>query len=212
MERKSHYSESCKRKVVAKAEASGSVSQTARELGISSKTLHASAPVRSAALPEQLLLRKTEGGPQSHQRQSLDKRRIRNLLDSGATQLEISAMLPIKSWQAIRRKIVQLRRVGVEVPDAGHLEDADTIHAHLERNPSAAGTMPFLILTNSSPRLPQNKNHHCSGSLKPLNLAKVDYLDRVIFGSNPSPTFRIFPYEESRIQNGSHAVNILTAQ
>jgi len=41
MGRKSKYSESYKREAVAKAEASGNVSQTARELGISNKTLHA---------------------------------------------------------------------------------------------------------------------------------------------------------------------------
>ncbi|NDJ86905.1 MAG: transposase [Chloroflexi bacterium] len=34
------YSQSYKREAVAKAEASGNVSQTARELGISNKTLH----------------------------------------------------------------------------------------------------------------------------------------------------------------------------
>ena len=37
---KSNYSESYKREAVAKAEASGNVSQTARELGISNKSLH----------------------------------------------------------------------------------------------------------------------------------------------------------------------------
>jgi len=41
MGRKSNYSESYKREAVAKAEVSGNVSQTARELGISNKTLHA---------------------------------------------------------------------------------------------------------------------------------------------------------------------------
>jgi transposase-like protein len=41
MGRKSNYSESYKREVVAKAQASGNVSQTARELGISNKSLHA---------------------------------------------------------------------------------------------------------------------------------------------------------------------------
>ncbi len=41
MGRTSNYSESYKREAVAKAEASGNVSQTARELGISNKTLHA---------------------------------------------------------------------------------------------------------------------------------------------------------------------------
>jgi transposase-like protein len=41
MGRNSNYSESCKREAVAKAEASGNISQTARELGISNKSLHA---------------------------------------------------------------------------------------------------------------------------------------------------------------------------
>lgn len=41
MGRKSNYSESYRREAVAKAEASGNVSQTARELGISNKSLHA---------------------------------------------------------------------------------------------------------------------------------------------------------------------------
>lgn len=41
MGRKSNYTEDYKREAVAKAEASGNVSQTARELGISNKTLHA---------------------------------------------------------------------------------------------------------------------------------------------------------------------------
>ncbi len=40
MGRKSKYSESYKREAVAKAEASDNVSQTARELGISNKSLH----------------------------------------------------------------------------------------------------------------------------------------------------------------------------
>jgi len=40
MGRKSNFSESYKREAVARAEASGNVSQTSRELGISNKTLH----------------------------------------------------------------------------------------------------------------------------------------------------------------------------
>jgi transposase-like protein len=40
MARGSRYTDAYKREAVAKAEASGSVSQTARELGISDKTLH----------------------------------------------------------------------------------------------------------------------------------------------------------------------------
>jgi len=41
MGRKSKYSEAYKREAVSKAKASGNVSQTARELGISNKSLHA---------------------------------------------------------------------------------------------------------------------------------------------------------------------------
>ena len=40
MAKGSRYSDTYKREAVAKAEASGNVSQTARELGISGKTLH----------------------------------------------------------------------------------------------------------------------------------------------------------------------------
>lgn len=40
MGRKSNYNESYKREAVTKAQASGNVSQTARELGISNKSLH----------------------------------------------------------------------------------------------------------------------------------------------------------------------------
>ena len=40
MGRKSNYSESYKREAVARAQASSNVSQTARELGISNKSLH----------------------------------------------------------------------------------------------------------------------------------------------------------------------------
>ena len=40
MGRKSKYSEAYKREAVSKAKASGNVSQTARELGISNKSLH----------------------------------------------------------------------------------------------------------------------------------------------------------------------------
>ena len=40
MGRKSSYSESYKREAVAKAQASGNVRRTARELGISNKSLH----------------------------------------------------------------------------------------------------------------------------------------------------------------------------
>lgn len=77
---------------------------------------------------------------------------LEELLERRATQLEISAALPVRSWEAIRKKIVQLHGDSSMVTETGQLEDGERISDYLERNPSAAGTMPFLILTNSSPQ------------------------------------------------------------
>jgi hypothetical protein len=77
---------------------------------------------------------------------------LNELLDRGATQLEISAALPVRSWEAIRKKIVQLRGDSSMVTETGHLEDGERISDYLERNPSAAGAMEILISGNSSPR------------------------------------------------------------
>jgi hypothetical protein len=45
------------------------------------------------------------------------------LLAQRATQLEISAALPYRSWQAIRRRIILLRGPGFVIAESGRLED-----------------------------------------------------------------------------------------
>lgn len=63
---------------------------------------------------------------------------LERLLDSQATRLDIAAALPVRSWEAIRKKIIQLRGPGLEIPDSGHLADRETIYDYAERDPSAA--------------------------------------------------------------------------
>lgn len=69
--------------------------------------------------------------------------KLDELLTAGATQLEIAAALPYRSWQAIRRRIILLRGPGFVIPESGHLEDGETYEAYLSRDPSVAGTMAF---------------------------------------------------------------------
>lgn len=76
--------------------------------------------------------------------------KLDELLTSGATQLEIAAALPDRTWEAIRKKIVKLRGPGFDVPETGQLENGETIADYLERNPEAAETMPPLISENCS--------------------------------------------------------------
>ena len=77
---------------------------------------------------------------------------LEELLNRGATQLEIAAALPVRSWEAIRKKIVQLRGDSSMVAQTRQLEDGERIADYLEWNPSVAGMMPFLISENSSRR------------------------------------------------------------
>jgi hypothetical protein len=72
------------------------------------------------------------------------------LLDGGAAQLEIAAAPPLRSWEAIRKKIVKLRGRGVIVPESGHLQNGETIHDYLARNPEAVAAMALPVSENSS--------------------------------------------------------------
>jgi hypothetical protein len=94
-------------------------------------------------------------------------------LESRATQLEIATALPVRSWQAIRRKI---RGVGVEVPDCIHLRDTEIIHDYLERNPLTAGAIPFSILTNSSRQISLKTHSHRTCRLNLAALSGVEFL------------------------------------
>lgn len=73
--------------------------------------------------------------------QEEEMQKLDELLKAEATQLEIAAALPHRSWQAIRRRIIVLRGPGVEIPETGQLEDGETFEDYLLRNPSTAETM-----------------------------------------------------------------------
>lgn len=55
--------------------------------------------------------------------QEAEMDKLEEMLTSGATQLEIAAALPYRSWQAIRRRIILLRGPRFTIPDSGRLED-----------------------------------------------------------------------------------------
>jgi hypothetical protein len=77
---------------------------------------------------------------------------LEELLNCNAAQLEIASALPVRSWQAIRKKIIQMRGPGIEIDDTGHLEDTETIADYLVRCPEAAATMALRPEENSSRR------------------------------------------------------------
>jgi DNA invertase Pin-like site-specific DNA recombinase len=81
--------------------------------------------------------------------EEIDK--MENMLDQGASQLELCAALPHRSWAKIRKKITQLRGkdfkvVKPQVPMKQH----ETIEQYLERNPEQAVTMNFSVSENYS--------------------------------------------------------------
>lgn len=69
--------------------------------------------------------------------------KLDELLTAGATQLEIAAALPYRSWQAIRRRIILLRGQHFAIPQTGQLEDGETYEMYLTRDSSVAETMAF---------------------------------------------------------------------
>jgi hypothetical protein len=106
-------------------------------------------PIRDAETYEDYLKRVERDGDKVANRTSGNRWRDDELeilaerLDAGATQLEIAAALPDRTWEAIRKKIVKLRGPGYVVPESGHLEDGETYEAYLSRELSVAGTMDF---------------------------------------------------------------------
>ncbi len=70
---------------------------------------------------------------------------LNQLIENGATQLEISAALPHRSWEAIRKKIVQQYGTGINIPETGCLAPSDTYWDYLEANPETARAMSFSI-------------------------------------------------------------------
>ncbi len=78
--------------------------------------------------------------------------KLEALLDKGAGQLEIAAALPYRSWQGLRQKITALRGREFKVPGPRPMEDNETFIEYVDRNPSAAESMAFLISKNLPPR------------------------------------------------------------
>ena len=76
---------------------------------------------------------------------------LRNMLDEGATQLDLCAALPYRSWAKIRRKITQLRGADFTVTKPQvPMKQHETIEQYLERNPEQSVTMNFSVSANSS--------------------------------------------------------------
>jgi hypothetical protein len=73
-------------------------------------------------------------------------------IENEVTQLEMVAALPHRSWEAIRKKIVQVHGKGIIVPETGFLAPSDTFLDYLEAHPETATTMSFAISENYSPR------------------------------------------------------------
>jgi DNA invertase Pin-like site-specific DNA recombinase len=90
---------------------------------------------------------------------------LEEMVGKGATQLEIACALPIRTWEAMRKKIVKLYGNSLMVKEVGALESAETILDYLERNPHKAGAMPFSILTNSSQQRQTRKPSHLPRAL-----------------------------------------------
>jgi transposase len=86
---------------------------------------------------------------------------LEDLLNEGATQLELCAALPHRSWAKIRKKITQLRGKDFKVtkPQVA-MKQHETIEQYLERNPEQAVTMNFSVSANCSRRRRWKKPSH----------------------------------------------------
>ena len=76
---------------------------------------------------------------------------LEELLAQRATQLEIAAALPVRSWEAIRKKIAKLHGDSSMVTETGRLENGEMFEDYLARNPEAA-SMALPILGYSQPQ------------------------------------------------------------
>jgi len=78
---------------------------------------------------------------------------LENMLDEGATQLDLCAALPHRSWAKIRKKITQLRGKDFKVTKPHvPMKQHETIDQYLERHPEQAVTMNLSVSKNSSRR------------------------------------------------------------
>jgi hypothetical protein len=75
---------------------------------------------------------------------------LKEAIENKVTQLEMAAVLPHRSWEAIRKKIAQVYGKGIKVPETGFLAPSDTFLDYLKDHPETATTMSFAILENLS--------------------------------------------------------------
>ena len=58
---------------------------------------------------------------------SVEEKQLLNLLDSGATQVEIAASFPTRRWWRIRAKLTKMRGDNVRIPEVGKIKRNETI-------------------------------------------------------------------------------------
>lgn len=125
---------------------------------IGSRSFHISPkPIRDEEKYEDYLARLERDGEKANRtsgnRWTSDELEVlEGLLARRATQLEIAAALPVRSWEAIRKKIVKLHGDSSMVTETGQLEACERIGDYLAREPTAAAAMAFLISGSLEPR------------------------------------------------------------
>ena len=78
-------------------------------------------------------------------------------IENGVTQLEMAAVLPRRSWKAIRKKIAQVHGKGIKVPETGFLAPLDTLLNYLEAHPLGAAVTETLPISENWSRRTQTK-------------------------------------------------------
>jgi hypothetical protein len=103
-------------------------------------------------------------------REKIEKRK--KLLDAGATQLDVCAALPPRSWAKIRKKITQLRRKDFTVTKPQlPMEQHETLAQYREQNLEQAITIDAEVLASWQPQIPPNAEFHRP---RRLNLARLN--------------------------------------
>jgi hypothetical protein len=96
---------------------------------------------------------------------------LEKLLEAGATQFQIAAALPHRTWEKIRKRIRTLQGTGFEVSESGDIRPRETFRDYVERKPSTAIAMDLSISGNSSRQKRSNQERHREGV--PFNLAAL---------------------------------------
>jgi hypothetical protein len=74
-----------------------------------------------------------------------EDKQLNEMLDRGAAQLELSAALPHRSWEKIRKRVTLMRGKGFIVPESGKMKAQETYADYLDRTDGSAETMAFRV-------------------------------------------------------------------